>query len=187
MGELHLEILKDRMLREFKVQANAGKPVVAYRETVARPRRARTPLTAKSAGKHFGTVVLEVAPRARGAGKYDFHQASEKQIPSAFHEFVEAGIRTDWSPAWWPTIRLIDVAVRVVSGSSIRWIPRRGLPHRGQHGLREAARAARPTLLEPIMKGRGGAPDEHLGDVIGDVNARRGRILDGRRGRRGYR
>ena len=180
MGELHLEILKDRMLREFKVQANAGKPVVAYRETVRETARAENTFDREFGGrKHFGTVLLEVAPRPRGAGNSITIEASEKQIPSAFHEFVEAGILDGLVTGVVANYPLVDVAVRVVSGNT-NPVDASDVAFRtaANMALREAARAARPTLLEPLMRAEVVTPDEHLGDVIGDLNGRRGHILE---------
>ena len=180
MGELHLDILKDRMLREFKVQANAGKPVVSYRETVREGAKAENIFEREFGGrKHFGHVVIEVAPRARGAGNSIEIDAGEKQIPSAFHEHVEAGIQDGLVTGVVANYPLVDVAVRVIGGST-HPVDASEVAYRtaANMALREAARAARPTLLEPVMRAEIVTPDEHLGDVIGDLNGRRGHILE---------
>ena len=180
MGELHLEIIKDRLFREYKVQANAGKPMVAYREAV----------TAEGQGEHifqreigghslFAAVRIALSPRQRGAGNEIIFNVTDEQIPTIFRDSVEEGLHDGLLTGIIGNYPLIDVSVRIISGA-FHPVDSTEVAFRSAAimALREAARAAGPALLEPIMKVEIIAPDEHLGDVIGDVNARRGRIKE---------
>jgi elongation factor G len=178
MGELHLEILKDRMFREYKVQANAGRPMVSYRETI----------TARGHGMHqfdrdiggqrqFGEVVLDVEPAARGAGIAIEFEVSQNRIPSAFRASVEEGIRDGLTTGVLANYSLVDVKVRVVGGE-FRDQESTEVAFRtaGVMALREAVKIAKPAILEPIMSLEIIVPAEHLGDVLNDVSARRGHV-----------
>ncbi len=180
MGELHLEIIRDRLLREFKVQANAGKPTVAYRETILSTAQASHTFQREIGGKmNYAAVGLEVSPRERGAGNEVVFDVPESQIPAQFHEFVEQGVHDGLITGILANYPLIDVRVRIISGG-FHPVDSTEVAYRSAAimALREAARAAQPALLEPIMKVEIVTPDEHLGDVIGDVNGRRGRIKE---------
>jgi elongation factor G len=180
MGELHLEIIRDRLLREFKVQANAGKPTVAYRETVLGAASAAHAFRREIGGRtHFAEVGLEIAARERGAGNEVIFEAPDEQIPPLFRDCVEQGVRDGLTTGILANYPLIDVRVRIISGG-FHPVDSTDVAYRSAAilALREAARAAQPTLLEPIMKVEIVTPDEHLGDVIGDVNGRRGRIKE---------
>ncbi|HOE00370.1 MAG TPA: elongation factor G [Kiritimatiellia bacterium] len=180
MGELHLEILRDRMLREFKVQANAGRPMVAYRETITESARAEYTFDRELAGKHhFAMVGLLLEKNERGSGNSIDFKISSDIIPHDFRPVVEEGIRDGLSTGVLGSFPLVDVRVSVVSG---QWHPvdssEIAFRSAASMSLREAALAARPVLLEPIMALEIELPEEHLGDVLGDLNMRRGQVRD---------
>ena len=180
MGELHLEILRDRMLREFKVQANAGRPMVAYRETVTDTGRADFAFDRELAGKrHFAMVGVLLEKNERGSGNSVDFQISSDLIPHDFRPVVEEGIRDGLSTGVLGNFPLVDVRVTVVNG---QWHPvdssEIAFRSAASMSLREAAQSARPALLEPIMALEIETPEEHLGDVLGDLNARRGQVND---------
>ncbi|HAL92273.1 MAG TPA: elongation factor G, partial [Verrucomicrobia bacterium] len=180
MGELHLEILRDRMLREFKVQANAGRPMVAYRETITAPGRAEFTFDRELGGKrHFAMVGLLLEKNERGEGNSVDFQIPSDLIPHDFRSVVEEGIRDGLSTGVLGNFPLVDVRVSVVNG---QWHPvdssEIAFRSAASMSLREAAQAARPALLEPIMALEIVAPEEHLGDVLGDLSMRRGQVKD---------
>ena len=180
MGELHLEILRDRMLREFKVQANAGRPMVAYRETITESARAEYTFERELAGKHHLAMVgLLLEKNERGGGNSVDFKISSDIIPHDFRPIVEEGIRDGLSTGVLGSFPLVDVRVSVVSG---QWHPvdssEIAFRSAASMALREAALAARPVLLEPIMALEIELPEEHLGDVLGDLNMRRGQVKD---------
>lgn len=180
MGELHLEIIRDRLFREFRVQANAGKPMVSYRETILNKRSAAHTFQRDIGGRlHYAEVTLEVSPRERGGGNVVEFDVSESQIPSEYREFVEQGVHDGLITGFLANYPLIDVRVAIINGA-FHPVDSSEVAFRSAAimALREAVRAAEPTLLEPIMKVEIVTPDEHLGDVIGDVNGRRGRIKE---------
>ncbi len=180
MGELHLEIIRDRLLREFKVQANAGRPTVAYRETILNSATASHTFEREIAGRsHFAAVTFEVSPRERGQGNQIEFDVPESQIPAQFHEFIEQGIHDGLITGILANYPLIDVQVRTIKGA-FHPVDSSEVAFRSAAimALREAVRAAQPALLEPVMKVEIVTPDENLGDVIGDVNGRRGRIKE---------
>ena len=180
MGELHLEILRDRMLREFKVQANAGRPMVAYRETITETGRAEFTFDRELGGKrHFAMVGLRLEKNGRGAGNSVDFQIPSDLMPHDFRSVVEEGIRDGLSTGVLGNFPLVDVRVSVVNG---QWHPvdssEIAFRSAASMSLREAVSAARPALLEPIMALEIVTPEEHLGDVLGDLNMRRGQVKD---------
>ncbi len=180
MGELHLEIIKDRLFREFKVQANAGKPVVAYRETVTASGEAEYVFQRELGGRgHYALLRIAVASRPRNSGNTVEIEVSEDQLPDAFRESVELGVRDGLLTGILANYPLIDLSVRIIK-AGFHPVDSTEVAFRSAAimALREAARAARPALLEPIMKVEIIVPDEHLGDVIGDASGRRGRIRE---------
>jgi elongation factor G len=180
MGELHLEILKDRMLREFKVQANAGRPTVAYRETILKESLGEHVFDREIAGqRQFARVALAVAPVARGAGVAVAFEVSSTKIPAEFREAVEQGIRDGLMTGILANYSLVDVSVRVVEGAC-REPESTEVAFRtaATLALRAAVKSAHPAILEPIMALEIILPAEHLGDVLNDVNARRGHVQD---------
>ncbi len=180
MGELHLEIIKDRMLREFKVQANAGRPMVAYRETITKKNQAFHVFDRELAGSRvYAEVVLEVAPRNRGTGNSIVFQAKNTKIPKEFEGPVREGIASGLITGILGNYSLIDVDVCVKDGGfHPEYSTDVAFRSAAIMALRDAARGASPALLEPIMKMEIVVPDEHLGDVLGDMNGRRGKIKD---------
>jgi elongation factor G len=180
MGELHLEIIRDRLLREFKVAANAGKPMVAYRETVTRLGRGDSTFERQIAGRgHFGRVVIEISPAARGCGNSVAINVSEDKIPAIFYPAVEEGIRDGLQTGVVRDYPLDDVRVNVVDGS-FHPVDSTEIAFRSAAvlALRMAAQNASPVLLEPIMKLEIITPEEYLGDVLGDINGRRGKVAE---------
>ena len=180
MGELHLEILRDRMLREFKVQANAGRPMVAYRETITADGAAEFTFDRELGGKrHFAMVGLRLEKNERGAGNSVDFKISSDLMPHDFRPVVEEGIRDGLSTGVLGNFPMVDVRVTVVNG---QWHPvdssEIAFRSAASMSLREAAQTARPALLEPIMALEIVAPEEHLGDVLGDLNVRRGQVKD---------
>ena len=180
MGELHLEILRDRMLREFKVQANAGRPMVAYRETITADGAAEYVFDRELGGKrHFAMVGLRLEKNERGAGNSVDFKISSDLMPHDFRSVVEEGIRDGLSTGVLGNFPTVDVRVTVVNG---QWHPvdssEIAFRSAASMALREAAQTARPALLEPIMALEIVAPEEHLGDVLGDLNVRRGQVKD---------
>ncbi|MFC1467105.1 elongation factor G [Verrucomicrobiota bacterium] len=178
MGELHLEIIKDRVLREFKVQANAGRPMVSYRESVSAAGRAGFSFDREIGGaRNFGRVELEISPKKRGAGSEIVIKASADEIPTEFHEAVRQGIEDALMTGVLGNYQVVDVTVTVTAGSyeqdSATEIAYRSA---SVMAFRQAVAEAAPVLLEPIMDVEVESPEEYLGDVMGDINARRGQI-----------
>jgi elongation factor G len=178
MGELHLEIIRDRMVREYRVGANAGKPTVAYRETITAPGRAEHVFDREIAGRaQFARVVVEVSPRERGAGNRVSLNVSNALIPPEFHEAIRDGIQDGLVTGILGNYPLTDVEAALTDGSA-HPVDSSEVAFRTAAvlALRDAVRRAAPTLLEPVMRLEIVAPDEHMGDVLNDINGRRGRI-----------
>ena len=180
MGELHLEILKDRMLREYKVQANAGRPMVAYRETVLGEGRGEHRFDRDIAGQHqFAEVTIEVEPSQRGSGTEIEFDVPASRVPTDFRGAVEQGVRDALATGIVANYAMVDVRVRVVGGLFNEQESTEMAFHTAAvMALRQAAKAARPVLLEPIMALEILMPPEHLGDVLNDLSARRGHVSD---------
>ncbi len=180
MGELHLEILKDRMFREFKVQANAGRPMVSYRETVTAPGRGEHRFERDIGGQHmFAEVVIEVEPRPRGQGNDIEFDVPAGRIPTEFRAAIEDGLRDGLLTGVVANYALIDVKVRVVGGAfHDQESTDTAFRTAAVMALRAAAKAAQPALLEPIMALEILMPPEHMGDVLNDVSSRRGHVQD---------
>jgi elongation factor G len=180
MGELHLEIIKDRLAREFHVQSNAGRPMVAYKETIREPARAEHVFEREIGGRgHFGHIVLEIAPVARGGGNQVEWEVSPEVVPHEFRAAVEQGINDGLLTGVVGNYPLVDVLVRIVGGGT-HPVDASEVAFRSAAvmALRDAAHAAAAVMLEPIMKVEIITPAEYVGDVLGDVNGRRGRIRD---------
>lgn len=179
MGELHLEIIKDRLLREFRVDANVGSPQVSYRESISQEAQGESVVERLMAGKnHFGHVVLKVSPRERGAGFEFINQASPVKVPEKFVGSVKQGVIEALDAgvfAGFPTVDiravLVDGSFREAESSEIAFKIASTL------AFRSACEKAKPVLLEPIMSCEIVTPDECMGEVIGDLNGRRGRVL----------
>jgi elongation factor G len=179
MGELHLEIIVDRLTREFKVDANIGKPQVAYKEAIHRPAHGTGRFVRQTGGKgQFGHVELEVQPNERGGGITFEDKITQGRIPREFIPSVEKGIREALTTGVVAGYPVIDVNVQLVDGS---YHPvdssEMAFSIAGSMGVKDALRKADAYLLEPIMKVDVFMPEEHLGDVMGDLSSRRGHIL----------
>ena len=178
MGELHLEIVMDRMEREFGVRANLGKPQVAYKETIQAEAKGEGKYIRQAGGKGlYGHVVLALEPLERGRGVEFVDRTRGGCIPAEFVGDVENGVREACEAGVVAGFPVTDLRAALIGGSthdtdaapvaykiaaSLAW--------------REAAAKAAPALLEPLMKLEVVAPDEYLGDIVGDLNARRGKI-----------
>ncbi|EKP94845.1 elongation factor G [Thermaerobacter subterraneus] len=178
MGELHLEIIVDRLMREFKVQANVGKPQVAYKETITRPARAEGKYIRQTGGRgQYGHVVLEIEPMEPGSGFEFVNKIVGGVVPKEYIPAVEAGVREALENGILAGYPMLDVRVTLVDGS-YHEVDSSEMAFKiaGSMGLRNAAQQAGPVLLEPIMKVEVVVPEQYMGDVIGDINARRGRV-----------
>ncbi|MBA3276027.1 MAG: elongation factor G, partial [Chloroflexia bacterium] len=178
MGELHLAIIVDRMMREFRVEANVGRPQVAYRETLTVPVKVEGRHVRQSGGKgQYGHAVVEFSPQERGAG-YEFEDATVGgSVPREYVSSVNAGIKESLQtggPAGYP---IVDVKARLVDGS-YHDVDSSEMAFKiaGSLALKAAVQKGRPAILEPIMSIEVTVPEEFMGDVIGDINSRRGQI-----------
>ncbi len=178
MGELHLEIIIDRLMREFKVQANVGRPEVAYKETVAGAAKVEQRFVRQTGGHgQYAHVVLEVAPGERGSGLVFEDATSGGVIPKEFVPAVEKGVREAMESGVLAGYPMVDVHVRLVDGSAHE-VDSSEIAFKvaGSMALKEAARKAKPVLLEPIMDVEVVTPPEYMGDVTGDLASRRGKV-----------
>jgi len=179
MGELHLEIIVDRMRREFKVEANVGKPQVAYRESISET-VVEEYRHIKQTGGHgqYGHVKLRLEPNGRGKGIEFINEITGGVIPKEFIPAIEKGVRGSCERGVLAGFPIVDVKVTLLDGS-FHEVDSSAMAFEVAASLclREAARKAGPILLEPIMKVEVVAPEEYLGSVIGDLNARRGRVM----------
>ena len=178
MGELHLDIIVDRMVREFKVDAKIGKPQVAYKETITVPVRAEGRFIKQTGGHgQYGHVWLELEPRQQGSGSEFVNRIQGGVIPRQFISAVEQGVREALESGVVAGYPMIDVAVTLVDGS-YHQVDSSDIAFKmaGAIAVREGAKRAKPVLLEPIMKLEVATPKEFLGDIIGDLNARRARV-----------
>ena len=178
MGELHLEIIVDRLLREFKVEANVGAPQVAYKETIRKAVDQDTKYARQSGGKgQYGHVKIHVEPNESGKG-YEFVNAVVGgAIPKEYIPAIDAGIQGAMLAGVVAGYPVVDVKVTLFDGS-YHEVDSSEMAFKiaGSMAFKEAMRKANPTLLEPIMKVCVIVPDEYMGDVIGDINSRRGQI-----------
>ena len=179
MGELHLEILVDRMLREFKVAANVGAPQVAYKETIKKETEAEGKYIRQSGGRgQYGHCFLRISPLPRGEG-YKFENIIRgAAIPSEFISSVEKGVREAMEKGVLAHFPLVDMKVVLYDGS-YHEVDSSDIAFKiaGSDALKKAVQKANPTLLEPIMKVEVTTPKEFMGDVIGDLSAKRAQIL----------
>ena len=178
MGELHLEIIVDRLLREFKVEANVGNPQVAYKESITKTAEAEGKYIRQSGGRgQYGHVKLRVEPQEPGKG-YEFVNAIVGGvIPKEYIGAVNNGIQEALQSGILGGYPVLDVKVTLFDGS-YHEVDSSEMAFKiaGSMGVREAIRKADPVLLEPIMKVEVTVPEEYMGDVIGDINSRRGRM-----------
>jgi elongation factor G len=178
MGELHLEILVDRMLREFKVAANVGKPQVAFRETITSEASAEGRFVRQTGGRgQYGHVKLTVSPNETGKGFAFVNSVVGGAIPREFIPAVEQGVRESLDNGILAGYPMVDVMVELKDGT-FHEVDSSELAFRiaGSIAFQEGARKAKPTILEPVMDIEVVVPEEYMGDVIGDLNARRGKV-----------
>ncbi len=179
MGELHLEIIVDRLLREFKVEANVGKPQVSYKETITREATVDTRYARQTGGKgQFAHCKIIVEPNESGKGYEFINKITGGAIPKEYIPCVDQGIQGAMQAGVLAGYQVVDVKVTLIDGS-YHEVDSSEMAFKicGSMAFKEACAKAGPTLLEPIMKVVVTAPDDYMGDVMGDINARRGQIL----------
>ncbi len=179
MGELHLDIITDRLLREFKVNANIGKPQVAYKETVQHKARTEGKFIRQTGGRgQYGHVILEVYPLSEGEGFRFVDESNESVIPKEYVDSVESGISGALQAGIIAGYPVVDIEVHLVGGSYHEVDSSEGA-FKMAAGLcfKELMALAGPILIEPVMDIEIQVPEEYTGDVIGDLNSRRGRVL----------
>ncbi|HHW49266.1 MAG TPA: elongation factor G [Clostridiaceae bacterium] len=178
MGELHLEIIVDRLLREFKVEANVGKPQVAYKETIRKAVKSEGKFIRQSGGRgQYGHCWIEIEPQEPGSGYTFVNKIVGGAIPKEYIPAIDAGIRDAMNNGVLGGYPVLDVKVTLVDGS-YHEVDSSEMAFRiaASMAFKEGCRKADPVLLEPIMSVDVLVPDEYLGDVIGDINSRRGKI-----------
>jgi elongation factor G len=178
MGELHLEVIMDRLSREFGVQANTGRPQVAYKETLRKGASAKAEYARQAGGKGmFAQVELWLEPLDRGRGFQFINKARSEEVPAEFVGAVEDGIRESLDVGTLAGFSMTDIKATLAGGA---WNETDSSPLAFKiatsMAFKEAAAKAEPALLEPVMTVEVVAPDEYLGDIVGDLNARRGKI-----------
>ncbi len=179
MGELHLEIIVDRLLREFKVEANVGKPQVSYKETITREATVDTRYARQTGGKgQFAHCKITVEPNESGKGYEFINKITGGAIPKEYIPCIDQGIQGAMQSGVLAGYQVVDVKVTLIDGS-YHEVDSSEMAFKicGSMAFKEACEKAGPTLLEPIMKVVVTAPDEYMGDVMGDINARRGQIV----------
>jgi elongation factor G len=179
MGELHLEIIVDRLKREFNVDANVGRPQVAYRETVSRPvEGVRGRFVRQTGGSgQYGDVLINLHPQEPGAGYEFVDMIVGGKVPKEYIPAVDAGIQEAMGSGVLAGYPVVDVKIELVDGSYHEVdSSERAFKIAGSMGFKEAMKRAKPVLLEPVMAVEVTTPEEYLGDVIGNLNSRRGRI-----------
>ncbi len=178
MGELHLEIIVDRLLREFKVGANVGKPQVAYRETIRTASKAEGKFVRQSGGRgQYGHVYIELEPRQPGEGYEFVSKVVGGTVPREYWNAVDKGIKEAMDGGILAGYPVVDVRAVLYDGS-YHEVDSSEMAFKiaGSMGFKEAARKGKPVILEPIMNVEVVTPEEYMGDVIGDLNSRRGKI-----------
>lgn len=179
MGELHLEILHDRMKREFNVEANVGKPQVSYKETITIPASSQTKFVKQSGGRgQYAHVELEIEPNEKGKGNEVVSKIVGGVIPKEYIAPTIKGIEEGLATGVLAGYNLVDVKVSIVYGS-YHDVDSNEMAFKicGSMAVKDAAKKGKPILLEPIMKVDVTTPEQYVGDVIGDLNRRRGQIL----------
>ena len=178
MGELHLEIIVDRLLREFKVEANVGRPQVAYKETIRRPAESDMKFARQSGGKgQYGHVKIKIEPNEPGGGYVFENTVVGGAIPKEYIPAVDAGIQSAMQSGVLAGYNVVDVKVNLYDGS-FHEVDSSELAFKiaGSMAFKDAMRKADPVLTEPIMKVTIVSPEEYMGNVVGDLNSRRGQI-----------
>lgn len=179
MGELHLDILRDRMIREFKVEANVGKPQVSYKETITNPSKTEVKYVKQSGGRgQYAHVCLEIEPNETGKGNEIVSKIVGGVIPKEYISPIMKGIEEGLATGVVAGYNLVDVKVAITWGS-YHEVDSSELAFKicGSMAVKDACKKAKPIILEPIMKVNVITPEDHLGDVIGDLTKRRGKIL----------
>jgi elongation factor G len=179
MGELHLEIIVDRLLREFRVEANVGKPQVAYRETIRRPAEAQGRFVRQTGGRgQYGDVYIEVEPNEPGGGFVFENKIVGGSVPREYVPAVEKGVREALQTGVLAGYPMVDIKVRLTDGS-YHEVDSSEMAFKiaGSIGFKEAVRRGKPALLEPVMNVEVVTPEEYMGAIVGDLNSRRGRIV----------
>jgi elongation factor G len=179
MGELHLEILVDRMKREFNVQANVGRPQVAYRETIKKFNEAEAKYIRQTGGRgQYGHVVLTVEPQEPGKGYEFVNKIVGGVIPREYIPAIDKGIKEAMTSGTLAGYPVVDIKVTVIDGS-FHEVDSSEIAFKiaGSMAFKDACKKANPVILEPIMKMEVVVAEEYMGDVIGDLNSRRGKIL----------
>lgn len=179
MGELHLEIIRDRLFREFKVEANAGAPQIAYRETFTKPAEGEGKFIRQSGGRgQYGHAVITVQPNERGKGIEIENKIVGGTIPKEYIPAVIDGVEEAIKGGVMAGYQVVDIKVQIIDGS-FHEVDSNELAFKmaGIFALKDAAKKAAPILLEPIMKVEATTPEEYQGDIMGDLSRRRGRIM----------
>ncbi len=179
MGELHLEIIRDRMMREFSVEANVGKPEVSYKETITKPGKTETKYVKQSGGRgQYAHVVLEIEPNEKGKGNEIVSKIVGGVIPKEYISPTIKGIEEGLATGVLAGYNLVDMKIAITYGS-YHEVDSSEMAFKicGSMAVKEAARKCSPILLEPIMKVVVTTPEQFMGDIIGDLNRRRGKIL----------
>lgn len=179
MGELHLEVIVDRMLREFRVDANVGRPQVAYRETIRRQSKAEGRFIRQSGGRGmYGHVWLEVGPLEPGSGIQFVNRVVGGAVPREYVPAIEAGVREAVETGVMAGYPVVDIQIALVDGSYHEVDSNEvAFKMAGSIGVKDALRKAQPVLLEPVMRVEATTPEEFMGDVMGDLNRRRGHVM----------
>ncbi len=178
MGELHLDIIVDRMMREFKVEANVGNPQVSYKETIRKQVKSEMKYARQSGGKgQYGHCVIEIEPREPGAGYEFVNKITGGAIPKEYIAPIDAGIQEAMNSGVLAGYNVVDVRVTLIDGS-YHEVDSSEMAFKiaGSMAFKDGCRKADPVLLEPIMKVDVSVPEEYMGDVMGGLNSRRGRI-----------
>jgi elongation factor G len=179
MGELHLEIIVDRLLREFRVEANVGKPQVAYRETIRKPAEAQGKFVRQTGGRgQYGDVYIEVEPNEPGGGFVFENKIIGGTVPREYVPAVEKGIREALQTGVLAGYPMVDIKAKLTDGS-YHDVDSSEMAFKiaGSMGFKEAVRRGKPILLEPVMDVEVVTPEEYMGAIVGDLNSRRGRIV----------
>ena len=178
MGELHLDVLVDRMVREFKVAANVGKPQVAYRETIRRAAEGNGRFVRQTGGKgQYGHAVIKAEPNEKGAGYEFIDKIVGGTIPREYIKPIDQGIRETLESGIYANVPMVDVKVTLFDGS-YHDVDSSEMAFKiaGSMAIKDAVAKANPVVLEPMMRVEVTMPEEFMGDVIGDLNSRRGQI-----------
>ena len=178
MGELHLEIIVDRLIREFRVGADVGRPQVAYKETITKSVKSEGKFVRQSGGRgQYGHVLLEISPREPGAGFEFINKTVGGTVPREYIPAVENGVKEATQNGILGGYPVIDLSVTIYDGS-YHDVDSSEMAFKiaGSMGLKAGMQKAEPVLLEPVMKVEVTVPEEYMGDVMGDINSRRGRI-----------